>query len=170
VLTIGGIEPRKGTVDLVDAYSKLHQRIPNLSLVIAGSEMLFDYRDYRTAFERRCTDLGVEPVILGPSRTQSSRAVSRPAACSPSRRPRNGSGWRAMEALAAGRPVVVRDLPAMREVFGGTVSFGRDAPSFAAALSDPGNPEKGRNLARSDNVGGRPAGTPNLDDKSTFGR
>ncbi|KWX65740.1 MSMEG_0565 family glycosyltransferase, partial [Mycobacterium sp. NAZ190054] len=65
VLTVGGIEPRKGTLDLVDAFHLLRQHHPDLSLVIAGGETLFDYRDYRTAFDRRCEELDVRPVILG---------------------------------------------------------------------------------------------------------
>ena len=40
VLAVGGIEPRKGSLDLVSSYHILRQRFPDLSLVIAGGETL----------------------------------------------------------------------------------------------------------------------------------
>ncbi len=43
----------------------LRARVPGLSLVFAGGETLFDYRNYRAEFDRRAHDLGVEPVVLG---------------------------------------------------------------------------------------------------------
>jgi len=55
-----------------------------------------------------------------------------------------------LEALAAGVPVVLRDLPVFREVFGGTVRYAQDPASLAAALAAaPLDPEPGRALARS---------------------
>jgi glycosyltransferase involved in cell wall biosynthesis len=93
VLTVGGIEPRKGTIDLVDAYHTLRQRLPDVRLVIAGGETLFDYRDYRASFEHRCADLGVAPVISVRSKTANCRVWSPRVRCLPSRRPRRVSGW-----------------------------------------------------------------------------
>ena len=58
-----------------------------------------------------------------------------------------------MEALAAGVPVVTRDLPVLREVFGGAARFGADVPGIAAALAhaldhpDPALRAAGRDLA-----------------------
>ena len=153
VLAVGGIEPRKGTLDLVEAYHALRQRHPDVGLVIAGGETLFDYREYRTAFDRRCGDLGVTPVILGavedaslPSLVAASEAFVFPSV-------KEGFGLAAMEALAAGRPVVTRDLPVLREVFGDTVRYASDPAGFADALADalqnPGPAEGGRALATS---------------------
>jgi glycosyltransferase-like protein len=136
VLAVGGIEPRKGTIDLVEAYHLMRQRISDVALVIAGGETLFDYRDYRAAFDRRCDDLGVEPIILGaveddelPSLVAASRAFAFPST-------KEGFGLAAMEALSAGRPVVTRDLPVLREVFGDTVRYAANPVSFADALAD----------------------------------
>jgi glycosyltransferase-like protein len=153
VLAVGGIEPRKGTVDLVEAYHVLRQSLPDVALVIAGGETLFDYRDYRTAFERRCVELGVEPIILGaveddelPSLIAASAVFAFPST-------KEGFGLAAMEALAAGRPVVTRDLPVLREVFGDTVGYATTPATFAAALGEAlgpgGDPERGRALASS---------------------
>ena len=153
VLAVGGIEPRKGTIDLIDAYHLLRQRLPDVNLVIAGGETLFDYRDYRAAFERRCAELDVEPVILGaveddelPSLIAASAAFAFPST-------KEGFGLAAMEALAAGRPVVTRDLPVLREVFGDTVRYASTPATFAEALLDAlehgGNVDRGRSLAMS---------------------
>ncbi|MCW2498057.1 MSMEG_0565 family glycosyltransferase, partial [Jatrophihabitans sp.] len=49
VLAVGGIEPRKGTLDLMAAMATVNAVRPDLALVIAGGETLFDYRDYRAS-------------------------------------------------------------------------------------------------------------------------
>ena len=153
VLAVGGIEPRKGTVDLVEAYSLVRQHFPDLSLVIAGGETLFDYRDYRGLFEQRCTELAVEPVILGavPDDELPSLVAAADVFAFPSTK--EGFGLAAMEALAAGRPVVARELPVLREVFGDTVRYASDPEGFAramvAAIGDAGRTSAGRALAES---------------------
>jgi glycosyltransferase-like protein len=153
VLAVGGIEPRKGSLELLDAYALLGRQQPGVRLVMAGGETLFDYRDYRAAFERRCADLAVEPVILGaveddelPSLVAASSAFAFPST-------KEGFGLAAMEALAAGCPVVTRDLPVLREVFGDTVRYATAPATFAdaltAALEGAGDPVPGRTLASS---------------------
>ena len=153
VLTVGGIEPRKGTVDLVEAFHLLRRDHPDLQLVIAGGETLFDYRDYRSEFESRCQLLDIAPVILGAIADDDLPSLI--AACEVFAFPstKEGFGLAALEALAAGRPVVTRNLPVLREVFGDTVRYA-DAPAgFASAmaelLTEPGDPGPGRALARS---------------------
>jgi glycosyltransferase-like protein len=153
VLAVGGIEPRKGTLDLVDSYHVFRQRYPDIALVIAGGETLFDYRDYRAAFERRCGQLAVQPVILGavedsqlPSLVAASEVFVFPST-------KEGFGLAAMEALAAGRPVVARDLPVLREVFGNTVRYASDPAGFAdlmaSLVGDQSRVSAGRELALS---------------------
>ncbi len=113
VLAVGGIEPRKGTMDLLEAYALLRE-VP-LRLVIAGGETLFDYRDYRARWDKRAAELGADPVVLGPvahdelpSLVAAARVFAFPSA-------KEGFGLAAMEALAAGVPVVTRDLPVLRD-------------------------------------------------------
>ncbi|MGK2869217.1 MAG: MSMEG_0565 family glycosyltransferase [Mycobacterium sp.] len=153
VLAVGGIEPRKGTVDLVEAFHLLRQDVPELQLVIAGGETLFDYREYRSEFESRCQTLDVDPIIVGaivdeelPSLVAGCDVFAFPST-------KEGFGLAALEALAAGRPVVARDLPVLREVFGDTVRFADDVRSFASAMAQalaaPGDPGTGRALAQS---------------------
>lgn len=132
VLNVGGIEPRKGTVDLVEAVARLGR--DDLALVIAGGETLFDYRDYRAAFDRRCVELGVAPILLGPVDHGELPALVAQAAAFAFPSTKEGFGLAAMEALAAGVPLVCRDLPVLREVFDGTARFGEDPDGLAVAL------------------------------------
>ncbi|MFJ2887321.1 MSMEG_0565 family glycosyltransferase [Streptomyces sp. NPDC087305] len=153
VLTVGGIEPRKGSLDLLEAYALLRATHPDVRLVIAGGETLFDYRDYRARWEARAAELAVEPVVLGqvdedslPSLVAAADVFAFPSL-------KEGFGLAAMEALAAGVPLVVRDLPVLREVFGGAAQFAATPEDLAAELGhalgteDPDRRSAGRALA-----------------------
>lgn len=156
VLALGGIEPRKGTLDLLEAFAALRGSDPvhaDLELVVGGGETLFDYRDYRAAFDARAAELGVEPVVLGPVADDDLPALVAEAAVLGFPSTKEGFGLAALEALAAGVPVVCRDLPVLREVFGSAVRYGGDVPTLTAALDaalrGAYDPAPGRDLAAS---------------------
>ncbi|CAN5440754.1 MSMEG_0565 family glycosyltransferase [soil metagenome] len=161
VLAVGGIEPRKGTLELVEAFAAARPELPGHRLVVAGGETLFDYRPYRAEVVARCAELGVEPLVLGPVPDTELPALfaASDALAMPSTK--EGFGLAAMEALAAGVPVVLSDLPVFHEVFGTTVRYGSSGGaedrtgtgSLAAALveavtdPDPDQTQRGRHLA-----------------------
>jgi glycosyltransferase-like protein len=134
VLTVGGIEPRKGSLELLAAYALLQRRMPDVRLVIAGGETLFDYRDYRARWERRAAELGVEPVVLGPVDHDALPALVAAAGVFAFPSTKEGFGLAAMEALAAGIPLVVSNLPVFREIFTGVARFADDPAELAAQL------------------------------------
>jgi glycosyltransferase-like protein len=151
VLAVGGIEPRKGSLDLLEAYALLGRS--DVRLVIAGGETLFDYRDYRAAWERRAAELGVTPEVLGPVPHDDLPGLVAAAGVFAFPSTKEGFGLAAMEALAAGVPVVTRDLPVLREVFGDAARFATDPTGLADALlaaladDDPAARQAGRDLA-----------------------
>lgn len=153
VLTVGGIEPRKGSLDLLEAYALLRTRYPDVRLVIAGGETLFDYRAYRASWEARAAELGIEPVVLGPVSDDGLPALVAAADAFAFPSLKEGFGLAAMEALAAGVPLVVRDLPVLREVFGSAARFGATPEDLADELGralthyDPARQAAGRELA-----------------------
>ena len=153
VLTVGGIEPRKGSVDLLEAYALLRAEHPDVRLVIAGGETLFDYRDYRARWETRAAELGIEPVVLGPVPDDGLPALVAAADAFAFPSLKEGFGLAAMEALAAGVPLVVRDLPVLREVFGHAARFAATQEDLADQLRqalthhDPALRAAGRELA-----------------------
>jgi glycosyltransferase-like protein len=148
VLAVGGIEPRKGTLDLVEAMAQVQRRRRDLRLVIAGGETLFDYRPYRESVFARASSLGVDPVVLGPVEHAALPALVAQATAFAFPSTKEGFGLAAMEALAAGVPVVMRELPVLREVFGSTVRYAADASALAAGLEDAAcRPDESRRRA-----------------------
>jgi glycosyltransferase-like protein len=153
VLTVGGIEPRKGSLELLEASAQLRTHLPDVRLVIAGGETLFDYRDYRTRWEKRAAELGVQPVVLGPVAHDELPALVAAAGVFAFPSIKEGFGIAAMEALAAGVPLVVSNLPVLREIFSGAARFAGDLAELAVQLRagltepDPAAREAGRVLA-----------------------
>ncbi len=153
VLAVGGIEPRKGTLELVEAVAAARRRRPDLRLVVAGGESLFDHRPYRALVDARCAALGVEPFVLGPvdHATLPALVAECDALAMPSTK--EGFGLAAMEGLAAGVPVVLSRLAVFEEVFAGAAGFATGPDELAAALldsiehHDPVRTEWGRALA-----------------------
>jgi len=150
VVAVGGIEPRKGTLELVEAMALLRRRRPDVRLVLAGGDTLFDYLDYRATCLARADELGVEPVLLGPVEHETLPGLVAAAAAMAFVSTKEGFGLAAMEALAARVPVVTRDLPVLREVLGTAALFAGDPPGFALELERAiGVPDPDRTAAGS---------------------
>jgi glycosyltransferase-like protein len=155
VLAVGGIEPRKGTRELVAAWPHVAARHPAQRLVVAGGETLFDYRPYRAEVEELARRLGVALQVLGPVDHAALPALIAGASALAMPSTKEGFGLAAMEALAASTPVALSPLRVFREVFGGVGHFATDASPAALADAvhraitdrDPTRARAGRALA-----------------------
>ncbi len=144
VLAIGGIEPRKGSRTLLAAFAAVRAALGEGALLaIAGGETLFDYADYRAAWEDDAAALGLrvhrgpappgdaDVAVLGPIPDDAMPALVRAADVFAFPSEREGFGLVVLEAQAAGVPCVVSDLPVLREF----LADGRDC--LMAPVGDP---------------------------------
>jgi glycosyltransferase-like protein len=133
-LTVGGIEPRKNTLNLLHAFAMVLQQSPHAQLVIAGGATLFDYQDYR---DRCLAFLQTSPIILGQS-------LILPGVVEPDDLPtlyrcadafvfpslKEGWGLVVLEAIASRLPVITANIPPFSEFL----------TSESALLVDPEEP------------------------------
>jgi glycosyltransferase-like protein len=118
-LTIGGIEPRKNSINLLRAFAQVRRTLPTAQLVIAGGATLFDYQPYREQFfaVAQALDLPLDAALVLPGviATADLPALYRcaDAFCFPS----NKEGWGlvVLEAIASGLPVIVSQQPPFTE-------------------------------------------------------
>jgi glycosyltransferase-like protein len=139
VLAIGGIEPRKGSLTLLEGFAGLRRALPERRplLVIGGGATLFDYRDEVDRFWARAQELDVcaDVRALGPLDDAAVARAYRAADVLAFPSTKEGFGLVPLEALAAGLPVVASDIDVLRAF----LRDGRNAllvpPGDAAALA-----------------------------------
>ena len=118
-LTVGGIEPRKNSIGLLQAFAQVLTTHPQAQLVIAGGATLFDYRAYRDIFFHKVESLGIEVsqslILPGVIPAADLPGLYRCADvfCFPSHQ--EGWGLVVMEAIASGLPTIVSNQPPFTE-------------------------------------------------------
>jgi glycosyltransferase-like protein len=150
ILSVGGIEPRKGSDTLVNAIAALKRAGRRPVHAVVGGHSFQDYRAYRdrvldglAALDLRLDDdvvlLGTVPDAELPAWYAAADVLAFPST-------KEGWGLAVLEAMSAGLPVVASDLPVFREY----LTEGRDAllvpvddpaalaAALAAVLDDPG--------------------------------
>lgn len=149
VLTVGGIEPRKGSLTLLEGFARFREAHPEERplLLFAGGATLFDYRDERTRFDRRLEQLGCadDVRILGPVSDDALLDLYRAADVFAFPSVKEGFGLAALEAMSCGLPVVASDLDVFRSfieherdgLLVPTGDAGRLAEALARVASDP---------------------------------
>jgi glycosyltransferase-like protein len=132
ILTVGGIEPRKGTDHLFGALSLLRRRWARPPvLAIIGGHSFQDHTPYRDRVIASMAildlEFGRDVALLGtvPNDEMAAWYHAADAFAFPS--VNEGFGLAVLEAMAAGLPVVLTRLP----VFGEYVRFGEDALAVA---------------------------------------
>ena len=107
-LTVGGIEPRKNSIRLLQAFSQVRASQPKAQLVIAGGATLFDYQDYREAFISRVQADGLADALILPGVVPDEQmpALYRLADAFVFPSVKEGWGLVVLEAIASGLPVL----------------------------------------------------------------
>ena len=120
LLSVGGVEPRKGSDSLVRALHLLNdQPGPAPVLAVVGGHSFQDHRAYRDGvlaeLGRLGLELGVDVVLVGtvPESDIAAWYAAADVLAFPS--VKEGFGLAVLEAMAAGLPVVTSDLPVFRE-------------------------------------------------------
>jgi glycosyltransferase-like protein len=136
-LSVGGIEPRKGSVFLMEAMSQLVRELdPAPALVIVGGHSFQDYTRYRDDVLATLPGLGLEvgrDLILAGSLSDDELHEwyrSADALVFPSLK--EGWGLAVLEAMAADLPVVSSDIAVLREYL---------TPDRTAVMTLAGDPE-----------------------------
>ena len=151
-LSVGGIEPRKGTIYLFQAMAQLVREVdPPPALVLVGGHSFQDYTQYREEALAMLPDLGLEvgrDVVLTGSLSDSALHEwyrSADAFAFPSTK--EGWGLAVMEAMAAELPVVSSDIAVLREY------LTPDETALMTKVADPDSLAAGmRRMATDDSV------------------
>jgi glycosyltransferase-like protein len=146
-LAIGGVEKRKNTIAILDAFRLVHARHPSTCLVIAGGASLLDHDAYQAEFaavlaanglpDEAVIRTGPLPQALMPALYRTADALVFPSI-------KEGFGLVVLEAMASGVPVVTSRIAPFTEYLddgdvawcdpGDTASI---AQAMTAALSEP---------------------------------
>ena len=118
-LTIGGIEPRKNSLKLLEAFSKVLQTQPQAQLIIAGGETLFDYEPYRLEFfqlaEQNKIKIGGSLILPGVIADADIPVLYRCADAFVFPSVKEGWGLVLLEAIASGLPIITSNIPPFTE-------------------------------------------------------
>jgi glycosyltransferase-like protein len=134
-LTVGGIEPRKNSIALLQAFAQVLKTYPQAQLVVAGGDTFFDYSSYRQKFFEVAQQLGITdaalvlPGIIGdidlPILYHCADAFVFPSV-------KEGWGLVVMEAIAAQLPVLTSNIPPFTEFLDTSQALLIDPESVAA--------------------------------------
>ena len=112
ILAVGGVEARKNTLALLDAFAAVRAVFADAQLVVAGGASLLDHDSYTRRFIQRAAGLGLSIgpqesiVVTGPLEDAAMPALFRSADVLAMVSVREGFGLVVLEALACGTPVV----------------------------------------------------------------
>ncbi|HEX2052191.1 MAG TPA: MSMEG_0565 family glycosyltransferase [Actinomycetota bacterium] len=120
LLTVGGIEPRKGSLELFEALAQLKKSLGNPPvLVVVGGHSFRDHSAYRDAALARAEQLGLEEGsdyhLLGTVSDEDLVGWYHAADAFVFPSVKEGWGLVVLEALSAGLPVLATDIDVFRE-------------------------------------------------------
>lgn len=141
VLSVGGVEPRKNSLNMLEAFLALHARVPEARWLIAGGASIFEHTQYRAAFEARLASLSTAQraavLRLGVLPDDRLAALIGGADVLLHASLQEGFGLCVLEAMAARTPVVVSKGPPFDEFVDDACALTvdpRDVTAMAGAL------------------------------------
>ena len=118
-LTIGGIEPRKNSLELLKAFDQVLKKYPQAQLIIAGGETLFDYEPYRLQFfdlaKQTQINIGKSLILPGVILDENLPALYHCADAFVFPSIKEGWGLVLLEAIASGLPVITSNISPFTE-------------------------------------------------------
>ncbi len=118
-LTVGGIEPRKNSIAIAEAFAQVLERFPDAQLVIAGGDTFFDVSPYRKQFfdavQKLNISLGQSLMIPGVVSADELPLLYRCADAFVFPSLKEGWGLVVLEAIASNLPVITSNQPPFTE-------------------------------------------------------
>lgn len=121
-LSIGGVEARKNTIGILDAFRQLRSVKPEAQLVIAGGASLLDHSGYQDEFRSELAllrDHASAVHLIGPVADEDMPNLYRLADALVFPSLKEGFGLVVLEAMASGVPVIVSSIPPFTEYLAG---------------------------------------------------
>jgi glycosyltransferase-like protein len=153
-LVVGGVEPRKNTLAVLEAFARVRMALPQAQLVVAGGASLLDHDAYGARFRARLAQLGLGApgsravILTGPVADDAMPSLYRLSDVLVMASLKEGFGLAVLEALAAGIAVVASRRPPFVEyltdadcTFTDCDSVESIALSMTAALAARTDPE-----------------------------
>lgn len=154
-LTVGGIEPRKNSLRLLEAFATVLTDYPSAQLAIAGGATVFDYHAYRDDFfalaDRLGITVGQSLLLPGVISDEDLPALYRAADAFVFPSVKEGWGLVLMEAIASGLPVIISRQPPFTEFLSDSQALLVDplcATAIAQAMRSILNPTLAQSLVQ----------------------
>lgn len=137
-LSVGGVEERKNTLRLLEAFDEVRTIQPAAQLVLAGGASVLDHGAYQRRFAAWLAGMAVPPGVViatGPLAHDDMPALYRLASALVFPSVKEGFGLAAIEAMACGVPVVLSKIAPFTEHLGDDDVVWCD-PFRAASIAD----------------------------------
>lgn len=145
LLAVGGVEERKNTLRILEAFRQLRAIAPEAQLLVIGGASLLDHSAYQAQFRAALAadpDTARSVVLAGPQEQPDMPALYRLADALAFPSLTEGFGLVALEAIACGTPVVTSRIAPFTEHFGdddvvwcNPLDIGSIANAMAAVLA-----------------------------------